>query len=266
MIPILIAILLGIVEGITEFLPISSSAHITLIATILHLQEQEVELYAVVIQMGAALAILWHFRYEVAGLLIQKLAPRESFSGIRGICICALATFPAIFLGFTLRPLFAHIFAPWSVALFLFLGAFFIIYVEYTIKKTSTISLTLKDITYKQALYIGLFQCLSLFSGFSRSTATIMGALLVGLSRPTAVRFSFILAIPIMLGATVLKSLLMWPALLTNMENIAISSFVACITSLLSIRYLLTFLERTSFIPFAIYRIILSVILLAILV
>lgn len=266
MIDILIAILLGIVEGITEFLPISSSAHLTLIAKIMGLDEQTIELYAVVIQFGAGIAITWHFRYEIVGLFIQRFAPQGSFYGIHGICICAIATVPAIFLGFTLHSLFSYLFAPWSLAFFLFLGALFILYVERAVRTTTPLCLTLHDITYKQAFYIGLFQTLSLFSGFSRSTATIMGALLVGLSRPVAVRFSFILAIPIMLGATLLKSITLWPAFLINIEDIAISSFVACITSLICIRYLLSFLENTSFVPFAIYRIIVSVILLAIII
>ena len=266
MMDILIAILLGIIEGIIEFLPISSSAHITLVAKILGLKEQEIELYAVVTQMGAVLAIVWHFRHEIGGLFIKKLAPQGSFLGTQGILICSIATLPAIFLGVALKPLFIYIFAPWSVSFFLFIGALFILWVENIIRNKTPICMSLQEITYVQAFYVGLFQSLSLFSGFSRSTATIMGALLIGFSRPVAVRFSFILAIPIMLGATVLKSITMWQELFIHIQDISISCIVACITSLLCIQHILTFLEHTSFIPFAIYRILLSVILFAVII
>lgn len=263
MMDVFIAIVLGIVEGITEFLPVSSSAHITIIAKLFGLEE-EVELYAVVTQMGAAFAIIWFFRYDILGLFIKRLAPRHSLQGFHGITIYFIATFPAVLLGLSLKPLFAYIFAPWSLALFLFLGSLFIIYVERSIVNKTPLYTTLNSISYKQAFYVGLFQCLSLFSGFSRSGATIMGSMLIGFSRPLAVRFSFILAIPILLGATLLKSITMWDDLLLNIRGISISCFVAFITSLLCIQFLLSYLERSSFIPFAIYRIIFSFILLAI--
>ena len=264
MLEILKAILYGIVEGITEWLPISSTGHLILLKEIMPLSVSEEfwSMFEVVIQLGAIVAVLVLFFHK-----LNPFSPRKTGTEKRqtwdlwGHVVVAML--PAAVLGVLLDDwLDAHLYNYVTVAVTLIAYGVAFVFLERNRSDRATIRRT-GDITWRTAVYIGLFQCLSMIPGTSRSGATILGAMLLGLSRSTAAEFSFFLAIPTMLGASFLRLLKAgfafsgaeWAVLLTG-------AAVAFLVSLFAIRFLLSYIRKHDFKAFGWYRIVLGLLVL----
>ncbi len=247
------ATVLGLVQGLTEFLPVSSTGHLIITSTLLNLADERTKIFEVVIQLGSILAVVVLYWERFWGLLFPKAGSR--FSGIRGLYLLFLTSLPASLLGlFAHKFIKANLFNPISVSLALAVGALFILFAEKRSPRLAP-ARTVDDITPKMALGIGLFQCLSLWPGFSRSTSTIMGGLLLGANRAVAAEYSFLAAVPIMVAATGF-SLLSSASALTSADIpfFAVGSLVSFLSALAAIKILVGLVSRISFIPFAWYR------------
>lgn len=254
------ALILGLVEGITEFLPISSTGHLILARSLLGLQGEAINRALIVIQGAAILAVCWEYR---AKLWDTAMALKSQPAARRFVLNLLLAFIPLAALGLKFeKPLEAVLFAPIPVALALVIGGLVILWAERR-KHTERI-VSVDEVRPLDAARIGIFQALALVPGTSRSAATIIGGLFIGLSRRAATEFSFFIAIPTLLAATAYK---LWEArdLLTFDEAgpLALSSVVAFASALLSIRLMLKFVSRHSFALFAWYRIAFGGIVLA---
>ena len=257
------AALLGLIQGITEFLPISSTGHMILIDDFLHLENSFKETFLVVVQLGSILAVLGYFH--------QRLLPRAVFTDrqlrrqLLSLWLKVLVgVLPVLLVGACLGSFIKSYFYsfPFAVAFALLFGGGVLLAVERANLSVST--LTLEQLSYRQALVIGLAQCLALIPGVSRSAATIIGSRLLGTSRVCAVEFSFFLAIPTMFAATG-HSLLEGGATLTAGEWMAtaVGLVVAFLVSWWVIAYLMDFIRRRDLQVFGWYRIALGVILVA---
>jgi len=254
------ALILGLVEGITEFLPISSTGHLILARSLLGLEGDAVDRHLIVIQGAAILAVCWEYR---ARLWHTLLALRTEPVARRFALNVMLAFTPLAVLGLLFEEeIESVLFAPIPVAVALVVGGLLILWAERRqhVERTPTVD----DLTSPDALKIGFFQALALIPGTSRAAATIIGGLLLGFSRRAATEFSFFVAIPTLLAATAYK---LWEARdtlsLADAEPLAISSAVAFLSALLSIRFLLRFVSGHSFAAFAIYRIVFGGVVLA---
>jgi undecaprenyl-diphosphatase len=246
------ALILGIVEGVTEFLPISSTGHLILTRSLLGLEGEAVDRQLIVIQGAAILAVCWEYR---ARLLGTARAFRAEPVARRFALNLAIAFTPLAVLGLAFEePIESVLFAPIPVAIALIVGGLLILWAEKR-KHVESIP-TVDDMRPVDALKIGLFQALALIPGTSRAAATILGGLLIGMRRTAATEFSFFVAIPTLLGATFYK---LWQAreTLTFAEAEALigSSIAAFVSALLAIRWLLRVVSRHSFAVFAWYRI-----------
>lgn len=263
-IEILKVIILGIVEGITEWLPISSTGHMILIDEFIKLNVSDGfrEMFLVVIQLGAILAVLV--------LFFRKLNPFDKGKEKR---VETINLWVKVLVGCIPAGIIGIFFDDWidahfynativSIALILY-GILFIIIENRNKDRKSTIT-SLKDITPKLALYIGLFQLLSLIPGTSRSGATILGGLLIGMDRSIATEYTFFLAIPIMFGASFLKILKFGFAFSSSEIIILLIGMITAFTiSLLTVKYLLKYIKKNDFKIFGWYRIALGIIVLA---
>lgn len=258
----LAAIILGLVQGLTEFLPVSSSGHLIIASALLELTGEHIKTFEVVIQLGSILAVVVLYLPRFLGLL--DVSGRTPFSGLRGLYLLFLTCLPASLVG-----LLAHdaikscLFNPLSVAGALAAGALFILFAERRAgsepKPGSSRIDSVDAITPGLALGIGCFQCLSLWPGFSRSTSTIMGGMLLGAERKTAAEYSFLAAVPIMMAASGLS--LYKDAALLGSEHLAffaVGTLVAFLSSLAAIKLLMRIISRISFRPFAWYRLLLA--------
>ncbi len=274
-IEILKVIFLGIVEGITEWLPISSTGHLLLVDQLFALSASEEfkEMFFVVIQLGAILAVvvlffqnLFPFRFEKndAGKLTVT-AQKDIFSLWGKILVACV---PAGVIGILFDDLLeAYLHTPFVISLTLILYGIAFLFVENRNKnKPCSIEKT-EQITYKHALIIGAFQVLSLIPGTSRSGATILGALLIGIARPAGAEFTFYLAIPVMIGAGAIKTLkfiLSGTALMgAELGYLLIGCAVAFAVSLLAIKFLMNFVKKHNFKIFGWYRIALGLLVIA---
>lgn len=246
------AIILGIVEGLTEFLPISSTGHLILTSELLGIpQDTFHKAFEVVIQLGSILAVLFVF-YE-------KLFKNSLLLWIK-LCIGFL---PAGILGFLFYSYIKTLFSPITVSIMLIIGGIAFIILEILYKEKEHHTTNIDAISFQQALGIGLFQALAMIPGTSRSGATIIGGLLLGCNRKVATEFSFLLALPTMFiasGYSLIKN-----HSVLNLDNTLILSIgfaVAFFSAFLAIKLFLGFVSRFNFIPFGIYRIILGVIFL----
>lgn len=256
------AIILGLVEGITEFIPVSSTGHLILVQNWLQFTGEKENAFLIFIQLGAILAVLWLYRAKF--LTVALSWPRDE-PARRLIINLILGTLPAVVIGLPTEDwIEAHFFKPFPVALALVLGGVVILLVEAR-HKPMTVA-TVDEIPMPKALGIGFIQVLSiLFPGVSRAAATIMGGLVLGLSRTAATEFSFFLAIPAMAGASIIKLAGIYDAItLADLPIFAVGFIVAFVSALIVIRGLLTLVAHRSFLPFAWYRIIFGVVLLAI--
>ena len=269
MIEILKAILFGIVEGITEWLPVSSTGHIILLDEFIRLNASEEfkSMFDVVIQLGAILAVIVLFFHKLNPFAPSKSAAEKKQTWDLWFKVIA-AIIPSGVVGVLLDDwMDAHLHngIVVSIALIVY-GIAFILVERKNSGKTFAVS-TVYDITYKTALLIGLFQCLSLVPGTSRSGSTILGAILIGVGRAAGAEFSFFMAIPTMLGASAIKFLkfMLTGVGITGMEIavLAVGCVVSFIVSLLVIKALMDYVRRHSFSAFGVYRIVLGIIVLA---
>ena len=246
------AIILGLVQGLTEFLPVSSSGHQIITSHLLRLTSDTVKTFEVVIQLGSILAVVVVYWQRFLGLLNFKA--KERFSGFRGLYLLFLTCLPASLVGLLAHDyITTHLFNPISVALALAVGALFILYAEH--KGEDDTYGSVEDLTPKAALGIGCFQCLSLWPGFSRSTSTIMGGMLLGAKRKVAAEYSFLAAVPIMFAATSFVLLKAYKHLsVDDIPFFLTGSAVAFVSSLAAIKILLKLISHTSFRLFAWYR------------
>lgn len=266
-IEILKIIFLGIVEGITEWLPISSTGHMLLVDEFitLHFSESFKEMFFVVIQLGAIIAVvvmfwnkMWPFQFK------DKTQPKVKMDTINMWLKVVVACIPSAVLGLLFDDLLEKYFGnAVTIAIMLIVYGLAFIFIENWNKKRTPKVNTLNDISYKTAFIIGLFQVLSMIPGTSRSGATIVGALLIGVSRTAAAEFTFFLAVPTMVGASALK-LVKFGLNFTAEELIALAlgMVVAFVVSLLCIKWLMSFIKKHDFKVFGWYRIVLGIIVL----
>ena len=254
------AMILGIVEGLTEFLPISSTGHLIIVGDLLNFNDEVGKVFEIVIQLGAILAVCWEYRHKIGAVAGGVVSDANSQRFIINIII---GFFPAALLGLLfIKSIKAHLFNPFSVAIAFIVGGLIIFWVEK--KKLNTHIETVDDIRWPDALKVGLVQCLALIPGMSRSGSTIMGGMLFGLSRKAATEFSFFLAIPIMFAATFYDVYKHWDLLHAHdLPVFAVGFITAFISAFVAIRALLHYIIHHNFIVFAWYRIIFGVILLA---
>lgn len=267
-IEILKVIFLGIVEGITEWLPISSTGHMLLVDEFitLNMSEEFKEMFFVVIQLGAIIAVvvmfwnkMWPFQFK------DKTQPKVKMNTINMWIKVVVACIPSAVLGLLFDDLLEEYFGnAVTIAIMLIIyGIAFILVENWNKKRTPKVE-ALDDISYKTAFIIGMFQVLSMIPGTSRSGATIVGALLIGVSRTAAAEFTFFLAVPTMVGASLLK-LVKFGFAFTSAEliTLAIGMVVAFVVSVLCIKFLMSFIKKHDFKPFGWYRIVLGIIVLA---
>lgn len=266
-IEILKVIFLGIVEGITEWLPISSTGHMLLVDEFLtlNMSEEFKEMFFVVIQLGAIIAVVIMFWNKMWPFQIKdKSEPKVKKDIINMWIKVVVACIPSAVLGLLFDDfLEAHFGNAITIAIMLIVYGIAFIAVENWNRKRSPRVENLSDISYKTAFVIGLFQALSMIPGTSRSGATIIGALLIGVSRTAAAEFTFFLAVPTMLGASALK-LLKFGFDFTGAEfiTLVIGMAVAFAVSVFCIKFLMSFIKKHDFKVFGWYRIVLGIIVL----
>ncbi|MBR4720930.1 MAG: undecaprenyl-diphosphate phosphatase [Clostridia bacterium] len=260
------AIILGIIQGITEWLPVSSTGHMILANEFIHLlggqNKDFVDLFLVVIQFGSILAVVTLYFNRLNPFSPKKTAQEKKATWSMWFKVL-VAEIPAAVVGLLFDDYIDEKLYNWfTVALMLLLYGIAFIIVEKR-KKEATI-LTIDDITYKTALLMGVFQMLALVPGTSRSGATILGAVILGTSRAVAAEFSFFLAVPVMFGASLLK--IAKYGFVMNGEELGlllVGMTTAYIVSVFSIKFLVEFVKKHDFTPFGWYRIILAVVIFA---
>jgi undecaprenyl-diphosphatase len=260
--PLLDALILGVVEGLTEFLPVSSTGHLILVSDLLGLNDEKGKVFDIVIQLGAILAVCWEFRARFA----------RAFSGLardpvqqRFAVNLFVAFLPAALVGLAFqKQIKAFLFNPVSVAIALIVGAVVIFVVERWYERHGAPRVSSVDeMTWKDALKVGLAQCFSLIPGTSRSGATIMGGMLFGLSRQVATEFSFFLAVPIMFAATGYQ-LVKYRSLLSaeDLGPFVVGFVVSFIFALVAVKGLIRYVAHHDFRAFAWYRVALGAVVL----
>jgi len=275
--PLLKAGFLGLIEGLTEFIPVSSTAHLLLIGDWIAFSSDESQVFEVVIQLGSILAVMWIFRARIAQLIAGTLrGDRSELLFTRNLL---LAFLPAAVIGFLTISYIKMLFAHPSVFVFtLIAGGLIMLWVERkpqyaksgscmqddSVASQHATTHALQDITCRQALIVGFAQCLAMVPGTSRSGATIISGMLAGIQRKTATEFSFFLAMPTMLAATV-YDLYKHGSLLTTSQGaaIAVGFVMAFFSALVVVRAVLRFVSRQTYRPFAWYRIALGLAVLA---
>jgi undecaprenyl-diphosphatase len=255
--PLLIAAILGILEGLTEFLPISSTGHLILASSLMNFTGPKAVMFMIVIQGAAILAVMWEYRRRIAdtvsGLLTERRAQRFALNVF-------LAFLPLAVLGLLFKDFFeAHLFKPQPVAVALIVGGFIILWAERRIATGAQpiTRQTVDELTPIDALKVGLAQAAALIPGTSRAGATIIGGLFFGLSRRCATEFSFFLAMPTLVMATVYK---LWKdrhlLQIDDWSLWAVGASTSFIATFICMRWLLRFVSTHSFVGFAWYRIV----------
>jgi undecaprenyl-diphosphatase len=262
----LIAVLLGIIEGVTEYLPISSTGHLVLASQWLGLDDEGTKSFDVVIQLGAILAVLVHYRKllseRAVGLTVKK---PESISLLVALVVGFL---PAAATGFLLRKAIKeHLFGATPVAGALIVGGVVMIVVELAMRNRSNELVGLEHVTPKRALLVGIGQCFAMWPGASRSMCTIVAGRLTGLSTATAAEFSFLLGLPTLGAATLYEGMKSRHELAAiGAANVAIGLVVSFLVAWAVIAAFLAYLRRYGLAPFGVYRIIVGAIVFFLLV
>jgi undecaprenyl-diphosphatase len=254
------ALLLGVVEGLTEFIPVSSTGHLILVVDLIGFRGPPGKVFEVVIQLGAIFAVCWAYRHRFLRVASGLLSDPDQVRFARNIL---LGFIPAMVIG-----AFAHgfiksvLFSPWVVVTTLVLGGFAILLIERIHPDPRHHGV--ERIPAATALQIGLCQAVAMIPGVSRSGATIMGGLLLGVDRRTATEFSFFLAVPTMLAATVYDTYKNWAVMSgDNVAVIAVGFVAAFLAALFVVRRVLEFVSERGFAPFAWYRIVVGVVMAA---
>ena len=251
--------LLGLVEGATEFIPVSSTGHLIVVSSWLGLVDERAKTFDIFIQLGAILAILWLYRARLGQSIVQA---RRDDASRRFLVNLLIAFLPAAVAGFLAHEwIKSRLFNPTVVATALVAGGVLILLIERWAPRSTIYDVS--EITARSALGIGLAQVLSLIPGTSRSGATILGGYALGLSRTAATEFSFFLAIPVMLAATIYDLLKSWSILTSaDIPMFTIGFVVSFVSALVVVKAFLTYVSRHSFGVFAWYRIIFGLLLL----
>jgi undecaprenyl-diphosphatase len=263
------AIILGLVEGLTEFAPVSSTGHMIIVDDMWlksenFLTSHGANTFKVVIQLGSILAVVVTFKERFIDLLglggLTKQVPQKQ--NRLKLTQVIVGLIPAGVLGVLFNDYIDdHLFSTATVLIGLVIGAVLMIFADIIGPKRPKTQ-TVDQISYKQAIAIGLFQCLSLWPGFSRSGSTISGGVLMGMSHRAAADFTFIMAVPIMAGASLLSLLKNWEYMTMDALPIFIAGFIsAFIFALISIKFFLKLINKIKLLPFAIYRIVLAIII-----
>lgn len=252
----LIAVIIGIVEGLTEFLPISSTGHMILVGSLLGFEGEKASVFEVFIQLGAILSVLILYKDKFLAMLRPRTL--NSFGGHLTAMHVLAGIVPVMGIGYLLHGFIkTYLFSPYTVIIGLIVGALLMLAAEKFSQRPVT-----KDVdqmTIKQAFFVGLFQFLSLWPGFSRSGSTIAGGLFLGMSRKAAAEFSFIIAVPLMLVACTYDLLKIWNQLsFDDFTMFAIGFVVAFITAYISIVWFLRFLNNSTLASFAYYRFVIA--------
>jgi undecaprenyl-diphosphatase len=258
--PLFQALVLGVVEGLTEFLPISSTGHLILAGDLLDFNDERGKLFEIVIQSGAILAVVWEYRQRFARVLAGL--PGDPVAR-RFVTNLAIAFLPLAVLGLLFgKAIKAHLFAPVPVALAFILGAFFILWAE---RRTHTITIhSVDEIGPLDALKLGFAQACALIPGTSRSGATIIGGLFFGLSRQAATEFSFFLAVPTLSAATLYQLYKERHLLSADDLGLWVVGFISAFASaFLCVRWLLRYIMSHDFTLFAWYRIAFGIVVIA---
>jgi len=253
------ALILGIVEGLTEFLPVSSTGHLILVGQLLGFNDDKGKVFEIAIQFAAILAVVWEYRARLGHALVSVTTEPASRRLATNLFVAFL---PAAVLGFLfIKQIKHYLFNPIVVASALIIGGVLILWAER--RKHVVRAETVDDMTWRDALKVGFAQALAMIPGTSRSGATIIGGLFFGLSRKTAAEFSFFLAIPTMFAATlydVFKNRALFSA--DDIGMFAVGGAASFISALLAVRGLIRFISRHDFTVFAWYRIVFGLLVL----
>ncbi len=253
------ALILGLVEGLTEFLPVSSTGHLILVGQLLGFNDDKGKVFEIAIQFAAILAVVWEYRKRLSHTVLSLSSDTSSQRLAVNLIVAFL---PAAILGFLfLKKIKVYLFNPFVVASAFILGGFLIIWAEK--RQHNVHAESMDDLTWIDALKVGFAQALAMIPGTSRSGATIIGGLFFGLSRRTATEFSFFLAIPTMFAATlydVYKNRDLFS--IDDLTLFAVGGTVSFISAFIAVRGLIRFISRHDFTVFAWYRIVFGIIVL----
>ena len=256
-------ILMGVVEGLTEFLPISSTGHLIVAGSLLNFTGEKVKVFEIVIQAGAMLAVCWEYRLRIWHVIRHFSSDHAARRFVANLLVAFL---PAVILGLMFgKQIKAHLFAPIPVALAFIVGAFVILIVERR-NRLATDELriqTVEEMTLLDAFKVGCAQCFALIPGTSRSGASIIGAMAFGLSRQAATEFSFFLAIPTLFGATIYSLYKEHDLLsLADLPMFGVGALAAFISAFFCVRWLLRYISSHDFTIFVWYRIVFGTLIL----
>jgi len=251
----LIAVIIGIVEGVTEYLPVSSTGHMILVGNMLGFEGEKASVFEVFIQLGAILSVLFLYRDKFSNML----KPRKLSIYGNGLALkhVLAGIVPVMGVGYLLHSNIKALFSPYTVIVGLVLGAILMLFAEKVAKRP--VVNNVDKITLKQAFFVGLFQLLALWPGFSRSGSTIAGGLILGISRTAAADFSFIIAVPLMAVACLYDLLKVWNKLsVSDVQMFAIGFGVAFVVAYISVVWFIKFLNTSTLASFAYYRFVLA--------
>ena len=258
------AVVLGIVEGLTEFLPISSTGHLIIASEAVGFAETPgADTFVVAIQAGAILAVCWYYRRRICSILRGFFTDRKE----RRLAVNTVVAFlPAALIGVLVAgAIKQYLFNPITVAAALVVGGFIILWVESRVRdgvRPARVE-TMDDMSWKDALLVGFMQCFAMIPGTSRSGATIIGGMVIGLSRKAATEFSFFLSIPTIFGATAYDLWKSWDSLaLDNASGFVLGTAVSFVSALLVVHWLLRFVSGHDFRGFGWYRILFGILIL----
>ena len=256
-----IAAVLGVVEGITEFLPISSTGHLIIAGHLLGFVGEKAASFEVAIQLGAILSVVWLYWRRFVALLPGMqfpVAAESTLTGWPGLQRIALATVPALTVGYLARhAIKAQLFNPEAVTLALATGGIAILLGERLAARRYVTSL--EAVTLRQALGVGIFQILALWPGTSRAAATIIGGMILGLERKAAAEFSFLIAVPVLFVASGYELLKMRDQIVADDAiSLTIGFVISFVVALLAIKVFVSYLSRGKLAPFAWYRIVVA--------
>ncbi|KKI92870.1 UDP pyrophosphate phosphatase [Bacillus sp. SA1-12] len=258
---IIIGIILGIVEGLTEFAPVSSTGHMILVGHLLGFDGTvRATTFEVIVQLGSILAVVFVFWKRILSILgLYKMEAKEQGAGKLRYTHILIGILPFFIFGAIFYDFIKGLFSPQIVVISLIAGGVLMLAAEF-LRTPKPNAMTLDQITYKQALGMGLFQCFALIPGFSRMGATLSGGLLIGMNHKTASEFSFIMAVPIMVAASGKDLLENWSHLSVSDLPLFITGFLtAFIVALIAIKFFLNLINKIKLVPFALYRFVLAI-------
>lgn len=254
----LIAVVVGIVEGLTEFLPVSSTGHMIIVGHLLGFDGHLADVFDVFVQLGAILSVIFIYKER-----FYRFFTKDGWDTNKGLSVWHIAAgiVPVMLAGYIFYPYIKrYLFSPFTVAIGLALGGLLLMFAEYKTKgKEATLIDDVDKITLRQAMWVGIYQFLSLWPGFSRSGSTIAGGLLVGLSRSASANYTFLIAVPLMFVACLYDLMKNWAYLTSgDLAVLGVGFVVSFIVAYWSVLWFLKFLQKYNLTSFAVYRILLA--------